>query len=74
MMKVLKWKLQSVLWDLVVQSFLLCIDLCFYYMTSDNVFSDWLTSLVMFFDKTLYSPRKKSRQVKIIFQIFSRHL
>ena len=25
-----------------------------YYMTSDNVFSDWLTSLVTFFDKTLY--------------------
>ena len=24
-----------------------------YYMTSDNVFSDWLTSLVTFFDKTL---------------------
>jgi hypothetical protein len=23
-------------------------------MTSDNVFSDWLTSLVAFFDKTLY--------------------
>ena len=28
-----------------------------YYMTSDNVFSDWLTSLVTIFDKTLYSPR-----------------
>jgi len=26
-------------------------------MTSDNVFSDWLTSLVKIFDKTLYSPR-----------------
>jgi len=25
----------------------------YYYMTSDNVFSDWLTSLVTFFDKTL---------------------
>jgi hypothetical protein len=25
----------------------------FYYMTSDNVFSDWLTPLVTFFDKTL---------------------
>jgi hypothetical protein len=24
-----------------------------YYMTSDNVFSDWLTSVVTFFDKTL---------------------
>ena len=24
-----------------------------YYTTSDNVFSDWLTSLVTFFDKTL---------------------
>ena len=23
-------------------------------MTSDNVFSDWLTSLVTFFDKMLY--------------------
>jgi hypothetical protein len=32
----------------------------YYYMTSDNVFSDWLTSLVMFFDKTLYSTCKKS--------------
>jgi hypothetical protein len=31
-----------------------------YYMTSDNVFSDWLTSLVTFFDKTLYSPRVTS--------------
>jgi len=28
-------------------------------MTSDNVFSDWLTSLVTFFDKTLYSPRAR---------------
>jgi hypothetical protein len=25
-----------------------------YYMTSDNVFSDWLTSIVTFFDKTFY--------------------
>ena len=25
-----------------------------HYMTSDNVFSDWLKSLVKFFDKTLY--------------------
>jgi hypothetical protein len=25
----------------------------YYYMTSDNVFSDWLMSLVTFFDKTL---------------------
>jgi hypothetical protein len=25
-----------------------------YYMTSDNVFSDWLMSLVTFFDKMLY--------------------
>ena len=45
-----------------------------YYMTSDNVFSDWLTSLVTFFDKTLYSSRKKSREVNIIFQSSSRHL
>ena len=45
-----------------------------YYMTSDNVFSDWLTSLVTFFDKTLYSTCKKSREVNIIFQRFSRHL
>ena len=45
----------------------------FYYMTSDNVFSDWLTPLVMLFDKTLQSPRKKSREVNIIFQSFSRH-
>jgi hypothetical protein len=43
-------------------------------MTSDNVFSDWLTSLVTFFDKTLYSTRKKSREVNIIFQSSSRHL
>ena len=27
-----------------------------HYMTSDNVFSDWLTSLETFFDKTIYSP------------------
>ena len=37
-------------------------------MTSDNVFSDWLTSLVTFFAKTLYSTRKKSREVNITFQ------
>jgi hypothetical protein len=29
-------------------------------MTSDNVFSDCLTSLVTFFDKTLYLPRVTS--------------
>jgi hypothetical protein len=45
-----------------------------YDMTSDNVYSDWLTSLVTFFDKTLYSPRKESREVNIIFQSFSRHI
>jgi len=28
-------------------------------MTSDNVFSDWLTSLVTFFDKASYSPHAK---------------
>ena len=28
-----------------------------YCMTSDNVFSNWLSSLVTVFDKTLYSPR-----------------
>jgi len=28
----------------------------YYYMTSDNVFSDWLTSLETFFDITLYLP------------------
>ena len=39
-----------------------------YYMTSDNVFSELLTSLVTFFDKTLYSPRVTSRKVKIPFQ------
>ena len=39
-----------------------------YYMTSDNVFSDWLTSLVTFFDKTLYSPRVTPREVNITFQ------
>ena len=43
-------------------------------MTSDNVFSDWLTSLVTFFDKTLYSTRKKLRELNIIFQRSSRHL
>ena len=46
----------------------------YYYMTPDNVFSDWLTSLVTFFDKTLYSTRKKSQELNIIFQRFSRHL
>jgi hypothetical protein len=35
-------------------------DQIFYYMISDNVFSDWLTSLVMFFEKMLYSPRVTS--------------
>jgi hypothetical protein len=39
----------------------------FYYMTSDNVFSDWLTPLVTLFDKTLQSPRKKSREVSCNF-------
>ena len=43
-------------------------------MTSDNVFSDWLTSLVTCFDKTLYLTRKKSRELNIIFQRSSRHL
>jgi hypothetical protein len=28
-------------------------DKIFYYLTSDNVFSDWLMSLVTFFDKML---------------------
>ena len=36
-------------------------------MTSDNVFSDWLTSLETFFDKTLYSTRRQSREVNITF-------
>ena len=49
-------------------------NICFYYMTSDNVFSDWLTSLVTFFDETLYSMHNKSREVNITFQRFSRHL
>jgi len=32
-------------------------------MTSDNVFSDWLTSLVTFFDKTKsYNHRAKSHE------------
>jgi hypothetical protein len=43
-------------------------------MTSDNVFSDWLTSLVMLFDETLHSPRKKSRELNITFQRSSKHL
>jgi len=51
-----------------------CIYIEFYYMTSDNVFSDRLTSLVTIFGKTLYSTRKKSREVNIIFQSSSRHL
>jgi hypothetical protein len=33
------------------------MDTRIYYATSDNLFFDWLTSLVTFFDKTLYSPR-----------------
>jgi len=37
-------------------------------MTSDNVFSDWLTPLVTFFDNTLFSELKKSREVNITFQ------
>jgi hypothetical protein len=45
-----------------------------YYMTSDNVFSDWLTSVVTFFNKTLYSTCKKSRKVNMIFHSYSRHL
>ena len=45
-----------------------------YYMTSDNVFSDWLTSAVTFFHKTLFSTHKRYREVNIIFQTFSRHL
>jgi hypothetical protein len=40
----------------------------------NTVFSDWLTSLVTFFDKMLYSTRKKSWEVNITFQRFSRHL
>jgi len=36
-------------------------------MISDNVFFDWLTSLVTFFDKMLYSPRVTSREVDITF-------
>ena len=43
-------------------------------MTSDNVFSDWMTSLVMLFDETLHSPRKKSRELNITFQRSSKHL
>ena len=43
-------------------------------MTADNVFSDWLTSLVTFCDKTLYSMRKMSREVNILFESSSRHL
>ena len=43
-------------------------------MTADNVFSDWLTSLVTFCDKTLYSMRKMSREVNILFESSPRHL
>jgi hypothetical protein len=49
--------------ELYTQMFLSFTDYKYiYYMTSDNVFFDWLTSLVTFFDKTLYSTRKKSRE------------
>jgi hypothetical protein len=41
---------------------------------SENVFSDWLMSLVTFFDETLYSTRKKSRELNITFQHSSRRL
>ena len=46
----------------------------YYYMTSDNVFSYWLTSLVTFFDKMLYSPRVTSREVNITFNHLARRL
>ena len=39
------------------------MDTRIYYATSDDLFFDWLTSLVTFFDKTLYSPRVKSCEV-----------
>jgi hypothetical protein len=45
-----------------------------FHMTSENVFSDWLTSLVTFFDNTLCSTHKKSRELNITFQRSSRHL
>ena len=37
------------IWSLVINMY--------YYTTSDNVFSDWLTSLATILYKTLYSPR-----------------
>jgi hypothetical protein len=42
-------------------------------MTSDNIFSDWVMSLVAVFDKTLYSTRKKSRELNLTFERSSRH-
>jgi hypothetical protein len=51
-------------------------EIIYYYMISDNVFSNWLTSLVTFFDKMLYSPRvtsstklnQRKRRDKSLFQ------
>ena len=37
-------------------------------MTSVNVFSDWLMSLEIFFDKTLYSHHMTKRVLNITFQ------
>jgi hypothetical protein len=51
-------------------------EIIYHYMISDNVFSNWLTSLVTFFDKMLYSPRvtsstklnQRKRRDKSLFQ------
>ena len=42
-------------------------------MTSDNVLSDWLASLVTFFDKMLYSTCKKSHNIPIILKVVANH-
>ena len=41
-------------------------------MTSDNVFPDWLMSLVMFFDKT-YNHCAKSHCFPIILKVVANH-
>ena len=39
-----------------------------YYMTSDNVISDWLTSLVTFSDKTLHSTCRGEHNIPKLLQ------
>ena len=42
----------------------LLYDTFYMYMTSDNVFSDWLTSLETFFDKKKKNKNKKQKNKK----------